>query len=288
MRRKMTMQTLPMAVSKSSLQARSICIFDETDFTGSAGETSALESVSFNRLDTSDDSQFYNEPRFVNHIDDTAIQALKTFYENEFESAFQDRPLDILDLCSSWTSHYPEQGSWEYGRIVGLGMNQEELDANPLLTERIVHDLNRKPRLDEYFPQDGCFDIVTMAVSVDYLVQPLPVFQEIHRLLRPGSGMALISFSNRCFPTKAIATWLQADDLDRLTLVASYFHYAAKGWSILEALDLKDAPQELPKRPSAREMFANPAVGLAWMNSAAAVQKNNAADPMFIVKGVKE
>jgi len=131
----------------------------------------------------------------------------------------------------------------------------------------------------------------------------LNVFQEIHRLLRPGGGKALISFSNRCFPTKAIATWLQGDDLDRLTLVASYFHYGSSsssssssasssssssaGWSLLEALDLKDATQELPKRPSAQAIFSNPAVGLAWMNSASAVQRRNAGDPLFVVKAVK-
>lgn len=289
----------------TQLDARSICTFDDTDFAGAAGDTSAFESsstTSFNRLDNSLDSQFYKEPRFVNHIDDAAIQALTNFYQAEFEelsASFLDedgtekrRPLDILDLCSSWTSHFPdsassETGSFEYGRVVGLGMNEEELNANPFLTETIVHDLNQEPRLNQVFPEDACFDIVTMAVSVDYLIQPLTVFQEIHRLLRPGTGKALISFSNRCFPTKAIATWLQADDLDRLTLVASYFHYSSQGWSLLEALDLKDATQALPKRPSAQEIFKNPAVGLAWMNSASAVQRSNAGDPMFVIKGVK-
>jgi SAM-dependent methyltransferase len=288
----------------TKLDARSICSFDDTDFAGAAGDTSAFESsstTSFNRLDNSDDSKFYQEPRFVNHIDDAAIQALTSFYQTEFEESSSSlfdgndetrrRPLDILDLCSSWTCHFPgeESSSFQYGRVVGLGMNEEELKANPLLTETIVHDLNQEPRLEQHFPDDSdaCFDIITMAVSVDYLIQPLTVFQEIHRLLRPGTGKALISFSNRCFPTKAIATWLQADDLDRLTLVASYFHYSSQGWALLEALDLKDATQKVPARPSAKDIFANPALGLAWMNSAAAVQRTNAGDPMFVIKGVK-
>jgi ubiquinone/menaquinone biosynthesis C-methylase UbiE len=166
-------------------------------------------------------------------------------------------------------------------------MNQEELDANPFLTETIVQDLNKSPYLKEEFPEDGSFDIVTMAVSVDYLIEPITVFEEIYRLLRPGTGKALISFSNRCFPTKAIAYWLQADDLDRLTLVASYFHFSSTGWSKLEALDLKDAPQELPKRPSFNDVFANPAIGMAWMKSAAAIQERNNSDPMYVLKGVK-
>jgi SAM-dependent methyltransferase len=277
------------------LQARSICTFEDSDFSASSkdGSTALLESINFNRLDNSDDAKFYKEPRFVNHIDDAAILALQTFYQQEMESMYQGQPLDVLDLCSSWTSHYPtekkEEGTWNYGRVVGLGMNEQELQANPILTERVVHDLNVEPSLIRHFPDDGCFDLITMAVSVDYLIQPIPVFQEIHRLLRPGTGTALISFSNRCFPTKAIASWLQGDDLDRITLVASYFYYStSRGWAKLEALDLKDAPLELPKRPSTREILANPALGLAWMNSAAAVQRSNAGDPMFVVKAVKD
>ena len=272
-----------------SRYARSICTFDETDFSGSAGDAASIEtsSVSFNRLDSSDDSRFYEAPRFVNHIDENAIEALKQFYLDEFRDSYVERPLDILDLCSSWTSHFPDSQSFKYGRVVGLGMNQEELDANPFLTETIVQDLNRRPDLKELFPENGSFDIVTMAVSVDYLIEPIAVFKEIHRLLRAGTGKALISFSNRCFPTKAIAYWLQADDLDRLTLVASYFHYSSTGWSKLEALDLKDAPTELPSKPSMKDLFANPAAGMAWMKSVAAIQERNNSDPMFVLKGIK-
>jgi SAM-dependent methyltransferase len=285
--------TLPIARPRppgaAQLYARSVCTFDATDFSGAPGDASSLDtsSANFNRIDTSDDSRFYQVPRFVNHIDENAIDALKNFYLEEFQDSYVDRPLDILDLCSSWTSHFPDSQSFEYGRVVGLGMNQEELDANKVLTETIVQDLNKNPDLKDALPQDGSFDIVTMAVSVDYLIEPITVFQEIHRLLRPTTGKALISFSNRCFPTKAIAYWLQADDIDRLTLVASYFHYSSQGWSTLEALDLKDAPKEMPSRPSVKDLFANPAAGMAWMKTAAAMQERNNSDPMFVVKGIR-
>lgn len=274
------------------LHARSICTFDETDFSGAAGDATALElsSASFNRLDGSDDAKFYKEPRFVNHIDDNAIECLKKFYWEEFKDSYKGRPLDILDLCSSWTSHFPHADGhpFEYGRVVGLGMNHEELDANDFLTETIVQDLNKNPSMKENFSDGEVFDIISMAVSVDYLIEPISVFKEIHRLLKPETGKALISFSNRCFPSKAIAYWLQADDLDRLTLVASYFHYSSGRWSTLEAFDLKDIPTELPKRPSAKELFSNPAAGMAWMNSVAAIQQRNNSDPMFVLKGVKQ
>lgn len=73
---------------------------------------------------------------------------------------------------------------------------------------RVVHDLNKDPSLP--FP-DASFDAVTCAVSVDYLTKPLEVFREIHRVLKPG-GRAAMSFSNRCFPTKAVAVWTATGD----------------------------------------------------------------------------
>jgi SAM-dependent methyltransferase len=276
--------------------ARSIATFDETDFTGPAGREDSwpYQASDLNRLDNSVDTNFYDQPRFVTHIDDGAIASLTKYYHNELTSLIMAKkeragdgssanaPLDVLDLCSSWISHLPNDQDILYGRVVGLGMNRPELEANQQLTEYVVQDLNQHPMMSQF--EDESFDVVCNVVSVDYLIQPLPVFQEIHRILRPG-GIALMSFSNRCFPTKAVAMWLQADDIGKLTIVASYFHYSA-AWSTIEALDLKEV-QELPQRPSAGDIFSNPALGLAWMTSASAVQKNNQGDPMYAVKGAK-
>jgi len=224
-------------------------------------------------------SDFYDAPRFVTHIDDGAIETLTKYYASEFTA--KDDGLDVLDLCSSWISHLPKDIA--YGRVAGVGMNKEELDANEQLTENHVQDLNQDPVMSQF--EDESFDVICNVVSVDYLTKPLEVFQEMHRILRPG-GMALMSFSNRCFPTKAIAMWLQADDIGRLTIVASYFNYSAK-WLSIEALDLKDEVLETPKRPSPGELLRNPSLGLAWMNSAAAIAKANQGDPMFVVKAIK-
>jgi SAM-dependent methyltransferase len=268
--------------STVSIAAKSICTFDETDFAGSQGAW-PYQKADLNRLDNSYDTAFYNQPRFVTHIDDGAIEALTKYYQQEI-SAVNDggkKQLDILDLCSSWISHLPQD--IEYGRVVGVGMNEKELEANKQLTDFIVQDLNEQPKLSQL--EDSSFDVICNVVSVDYLTKPLEVFQEMHRVLRPG-GVALMSFSNRCFPTKAIAMWLQADDIGRLTIVASYFHYSA-AWNSIEALDLKKLVQRVPERPSAGEMLRNPAIGMAWMSAASAVNKNNAGDPMFVVKGIK-
>ncbi len=155
----------------------------------------------FARMDESPDSVFYSEPRFVTHIDDGAISSIRDYYG----SLMQDGS-SVLDLCSSWISHLPT--GTKFSRVAGLGMNAEELSRNEQLTEYEVQDLNTNPTLPY---DDEAFDFVCNVVSVDYLNKPLEVFREMHRVLKPG-GQAIMSFSNRCFPTKAIAIWGQTDD----------------------------------------------------------------------------
>ena len=103
----------------------------------------------------------------------------------------------MLDLCSSWISHLPDD--LKLGRVAGLGMNEEELKRNGRLTEYVVQDLNEEPKLPY---DDESFDYICNVVSVDYLNKPREIFQEMFRVLRPG-GTAIMSFSNRCFPCVA-------------------------------------------------------------------------------------
>ncbi len=163
----------------------------------------------FDRADPGDDARFYAFDRFVTHIDGGAISAVTDLYRELGLSG------DVLDLCSSWVSHFDTPPV----RLVALGMNEAELAANPAATEYVVHDLNADPTLS--FP-DGSFDAVTCCVSVDYLTRPLEVFAEVGRVLRPG-GAFVCTFSNRCFPTKAIRGWLATDDRGRCSIVATYF-----------------------------------------------------------------
>jgi SAM-dependent methyltransferase len=98
-------------------------------------------------------------------------------------------------------------------------MNAEELAANALLTERVVHDLNEDPRLP--FP-DESFDAVVCTVSVEYLVRPFEVFADLARVLRPG-GRLITTFSNRWFPPKVVRVWEEAHEFERMGLVLEYF-----------------------------------------------------------------
>ena len=170
--------------------SKTICTFDETDFAGKTGDWPYTDA-DLNRLDNSVDSIFYDAPRFVTHIDDAAITALTAFYKEEFTALNKDK-LDVLDLCSSWISHLPEDVS--YGNVVGVGMNAKELEANKQLTNHFVQDLNTNPDLSQF--EDNSFDVICNVVSVDYLTKPLEIFQEMHRILRPG-GVSLMTFSNR-------------------------------------------------------------------------------------------
>lgn len=195
----------------------------------SAMRPSPLPVAFFGRDDDSDDAGFYRSARLVAHIDAETIASLREFYRETLP-----RGADLLDLMSSWISHLP-QGA-EYGRVAGLGMNAQELAANPQLGEWTVHDLNRDPELPY---EDESLDAVLNAVSVQYLTRPVEVFESIRRVLRPG-GLSIVAMSHRCFPTKAIHVFQQLSGADRLKLV-SHYHTLAGGFEDIRQLDRSPA-----------------------------------------------
>ena len=166
----------------------------------------------FSRSDESPDDRFYSFDRLVTHIDAGAIAAVGALYD-ELELTG-----DVLDICSSWVSHFRTAPAG----LVAMGMNARELAANEMASSWVVRDLNVEPVLP--FESES-FDAVTCCVSVDYLTRPLDVFAEVARVLRPG-GVFVCTFSNRCFPTKAIRGWLSTDDAGRCHIVATYFRVA--------------------------------------------------------------
>ena len=169
----------------------------------------------FERMDEEDDSLFYLQPRKVVHIDDGAIAAASRLF-------LERVPPDsvVLDLMSSWRSHWPE--GHPKTRMVGLGMNREEMEENPDLDEVVVHDLNRN--VDLPFA-DETFDAVLITVSAQYMTRPIETFQEINRILKP-SGQFIVSFSNRMFATKAVYIWRASSDRGRVDLVGTYMEEA--------------------------------------------------------------
>ena len=184
-----------------------------------------LPEDAFGRMDETPDEEFYRTPRLVTHIDDRAIAAVTQLYRELFPAGGE-----VLDLMSSWISHLPPEGG--YRRVVGLGMNETELRRNDRLDSYVVQNLNENPRLPF---GDAEFDGCGICVSIDYLTRPVEVLREVGRVLKAGAPV-VITFSNRCFPTKAVAVWHQLDDRGHLRLVEDYLRDAGN-WDEVAGLD---------------------------------------------------
>lgn len=184
----------------------------------------AFPSAAFEKMDPSPDHLFYHQPRFVTHIDDGAIAAVTRIYREMLPANGA-----LLDLMSSWVSHLP--GDVPYASVVGHGMNAAELAANRRLSRWFVQDLNTDPALPL---AANSFDGVCLCVSVQYLQRPVEVFREVARVLRPAAPF-VVSFSNRCFPTKAVAVWRAFSGPEQQKLVGAYMQAAGfeepVGWA---------------------------------------------------------
>ena len=239
-------------------------------------------AADFARDDESPDTDFYASPRFVTHIDENAISLLRTYYAQTLP-----RTGRILDFCSSWISHFPpelekaatatakgaiplgqgqKEGEGEGLEVVGLGINKAELAANPILTERILQDLNTTPAIP---PSVGMVDAATCVVSIDYLTAPHTVLRSLLGRTKPGGSVHLV-ISNRCFPTKAVRRWLRVGDEEKLQMVGDFLWEA--GWRRVEIVELCDGKGEGGS-------------GGLWMGLWGLV--GGGCDPLWVVRGRK-
>lgn len=200
----------------------------------------------FARADERDDRDFYRAPRFVQHIDPAARRVIAALYARLIRPG-----ADVLDLMGSWTSHLPD--SLTPGSLTVLGLNDAELAANPRATARVVHDLNRAPRM----PFTGAgFDAVICTVSVEYLIRPFEVFAEVARILRPG-GVFVVTFSNRWFPPKAIRLWAELHEFERPGLVLEYFLESGQ-YKALHTFSMRGLPRPEDDKYYGRIPYADP------------------------------
>ncbi|MFC1856488.1 class I SAM-dependent methyltransferase [Thermodesulfobacteriota bacterium] len=208
--------------------------------------TEFLIDDSFRRTDNSPDPVFYNRPRLVQHIDDTAIQVVEDLYGRLLKNGQR-----VLDLMSSWQSHIPSKLRLE--KLTGLGLNREELDKNEILDDRVVHDLNENPA----FPfGTGEYDAVICTVSVEYLIHPETVFNEIGRVLRPG-GLLIVIFSNRWFPPKVIQIWEELHEFERMGLVLEYIQKTEK-FKDLETYSVRGLPMPWDDKYFSEKRYSDP------------------------------
>jgi len=174
--------------------------------------TDYLGDDPFQRKNESGDAEFYAAPHKARHLDEQASTCVQNLYGDLLEDG-----MDILDLMTGDMSHLPD--ALKPNSVTGLGLNQEAIDANAALTERIVHNLNEAPELP--FEKDS-FHAIICTVSVEYLTKPFEIFQEAARVLKPG-GVFVLTFSNRWFDDKVVRIWPELTEFERMGLVSQFF-----------------------------------------------------------------
>ena len=226
---------LDLALTGPGMQARHKAM--PTDFFSDQG---------FKRRDETPDNRFYASDRFVHHIDHQARQNLSRFYATVIQPGDS-----VLDLMAGWASHLPDD--LETSQVHGIGMNENELKNNPSLTRYGVQDLNRKPGLDL---ADNTFDAAICSLSVEYLTDPLSVFNEVARVVKPG-GIFVISFSHRWFPEKAIQVWENLHDFERMGLVTEYFQNSG-AFTDISTMSVRGYPRPTDDRYFPRLWLSDP------------------------------
>jgi SAM-dependent methyltransferase len=200
----------------------------------------------FRRTDEGEDNLFYAQPRMVKHVDETAIDVIRRLYGKRIQPQS-----DVLDLMSSWVSHLP--GDLPLKSLTGLGMNHEELEANSRLSDYVIHDLNADPRLSF---NDNAFDAVICSVSVEYLIHPFEVFEEIARVLKPD-GVFMVTFSNRWFPPKVISIWPELHEFERMGLVLEFFLKSGQ-YKKLQTYSIRGLPRPQDDKYYSQILFSDP------------------------------
>lgn len=207
--------------------------------------TDFFTADAFERASAEPDSRFYQAPRMVDHLDRVATRQVEKLYGRLLPPGAK-----VLDLMTSWQSHL---GDAQPASVAGLGMNADELAANPVLSERVVHDLNTDPRLPF---ADDTFDAVVCTVSVEYLIHPLTIFAEVRRTLKSGGRFVLV-FANRYFPTKAIRVWTEVHPFERTGLVLEYF-LRDGGYTDLNTFSLTGLPRPKDDKYAAQTPWSDP------------------------------
>ncbi len=217
--------------------------------------TDFFDEAFFYRRDEQDDGAFYAEPRIIGHVDAQASIILKELYSRHLEPGMR-----VLDLMSSVQSHLPQDKDLD---VTGVGLNAVELEENPLLSRRLVHDLNRDPAIPG---GKAAYDAVVCSLSFEYLTQPVALLENVHNILNQG-GMVLMGVSNRWFPGKVVAGWTDLHEFERVGYMLECLRRA--GFSAgLEAVSVRNE-----WRPPWDRHY---------------METNGVSDPVYVVRATKQ
>ena len=160
------------------------------------------------KIDESNDEEFYEEPKFVYHLDSNFRQYLSHVYKLEI-----NENSTVLDLMSSWDSYLPKEK--KYKKVIGHGLNEKELERNRILDYFWTQNFN----LSQKIPlESGNIDYCLIVAGWQYLQYPENLTKEISRILS-CDGKIIISFSNRAFWHKAPNIWTSSTEEGRLKYV---------------------------------------------------------------------
>ena len=160
------------------------------------------------KLDESNDEEFYSDPKFVYHLDANFREYLTGVYENEIKEFST-----VLDLMSSWDSYLPE--GKKYKSVIGHGLNKQELEKNKIFDSYWIQNFN----INQKIPLDSeSIDYCLIVAAWQYLQYPENLTKEIVRILR-NQGKIIIAFSNRAFWHKAPNIWTSSTEEERVKYV---------------------------------------------------------------------
>ncbi|MBO8242309.1 class I SAM-dependent methyltransferase [Prochlorococcus marinus XMU1410] len=167
-----------------------------------------LNNYQREKLDESNDEEFYSDPKFVYHLDANFRQNLSDLYEKEI-----DNYSTVLDLMSSWDSYLPK--GKKYKKVIGHGLNKQELERNKIFDSYWIQNFN----LSQKIPLGSeSVDYCLMVAAWQYLQYPENLTKEIARILSK-KGKIIIAFSNRAFWHKAPKIWTSSTEEERVKYV---------------------------------------------------------------------
>ncbi len=178
-----------------------------------------LSDFDRDKNDLSDDMNFYKQPRYVHHLSNSFRNRLTGLY-----SDYLCKHHVILDLMSSWVSHLPE--NIRYKKVIGHGLNEQELNANKRLDSSWVQNLNKNQNIPM---EDSSVDIGLVVAGWQYLQFPEKVSLELSRIIKSDS-LLIVSFTNRAFWSKSPNIWTNSSEEQRIEYVKNVL--TAHGWRI--------------------------------------------------------
>ncbi|MCK5697172.1 MAG: methyltransferase domain-containing protein [Gammaproteobacteria bacterium] len=173
------------------------------------------QGMPFIRKIEEDDGLFYDAIETTIPVDQVAIEQLQQFYNH----CIQNNSI-VLDLMAATDSYLPN--TLKNIDLTGLGVKEDDLKTNQALNHSILHNINTQPDLPF---DDQSFDAVICSFGIEYITQPIKIFEQVARILKPN-GVFIVAFSDRFFDKKAIALWDNLHSFERMGLVLEYFRQA--------------------------------------------------------------